>query len=56
MPAGEHAPPIYDPQADPDGPDGGFELAEAASLHDALALITRAGGKPVRNSAAARSS
>jgi hypothetical protein len=23
--AGEQAPPIYDPRADPDGPDGGFE-------------------------------
>jgi uncharacterized damage-inducible protein DinB len=34
--AGEQAPPIYDPQADPDGPDGGFELAEAATLRDAL--------------------
>ena len=30
--AGEQAPPIYDPQADPDGPDGGFELAEGATL------------------------
>jgi uncharacterized damage-inducible protein DinB len=35
--AGEQAPPIYDPQADPDAPDGGFELAEGATLHDALA-------------------
>ncbi len=35
--AGEQAPPIYDPQADPRGPDGGFELAEGATLHDALA-------------------
>jgi uncharacterized damage-inducible protein DinB len=35
--AGEQAPPIYDPQADPDGPDGGFDLAEGATLHDALA-------------------
>ena len=35
--AGEQVPPIYDPQADPDGPDGGFELAEGASLRDALA-------------------
>jgi hypothetical protein len=25
--AGEHAGPIFDPEADPDGPDGGFELA-----------------------------
>ena len=35
--AGEQAPPIYDPQADPSGPDGGFELAEGATLRDALA-------------------
>jgi uncharacterized damage-inducible protein DinB len=35
--AGEPAPPIYDPLADPDGPDGGFELSEGATLRDALA-------------------
>jgi uncharacterized damage-inducible protein DinB len=35
--AGEQAPPIYDPQADPHGPDGGFEVAEGATLRDALA-------------------
>lgn len=35
--AGEQAPPIFDPTADPDGPDGGFELAEDASLAAALA-------------------
>jgi uncharacterized damage-inducible protein DinB len=35
--AGEQAPPIYDPQADPSGPDGGFELAEGATLRGALA-------------------
>ena len=35
--AGEQAPPIYDPRADPDGPDGGFELAAGASLAAALA-------------------
>jgi hypothetical protein len=35
--AGEQAPPIYDPQTDPSGPDGGFDLAEGANLHDALA-------------------
>ena len=35
--AGELAPPIYDPEGDPAGPDGGFELAEDATLHDALA-------------------
>jgi len=35
--AGEKAPPIYDPKADPSGPDGGFDLAEGATLHDALA-------------------
>jgi uncharacterized damage-inducible protein DinB len=35
--AGEQAPPIYDPQADPAGPDGGFELTEGATLRAALA-------------------
>jgi Protein of unknown function (DUF664) len=35
--AAEQAPPIYDPQADPDGPDGGFDLAQGATLADALA-------------------
>ncbi|MEQ4206247.1 DinB family protein [Actinopolymorpha sp. B17G11] len=35
--AGEHAPPIYDPEADPDGPDGGFDVAEGATLKEALA-------------------
>ncbi|WP_104814448.1 DinB family protein [Kitasatospora sp. MMS16-BH015] len=35
--AGEQATPIYDPQADPSAPDGGFELAEGATLRDALA-------------------
>jgi uncharacterized damage-inducible protein DinB len=35
--AGEQAPPIYDPLADPDGPDGGFELAAGATLGAALA-------------------
>jgi hypothetical protein len=35
--AGEQASPIYDPQADPDGPDGGFEVVEGATLRDALA-------------------
>lgn len=35
--AGEHAPPIHDPQADPSAPDGGFDLAEGATLRDALA-------------------
>jgi uncharacterized damage-inducible protein DinB len=35
--AGEKAPPIYDPQADPRGPDGGFDLAAGATLPDALA-------------------
>ena len=35
--SGEQAPPIYDPQADPDGPDGGFELAAGATLGGALA-------------------
>ena len=35
--AGQGAPPIYDPQADPNGPDGGFDLAEDATLSAALA-------------------
>jgi uncharacterized damage-inducible protein DinB len=35
--AGEQAPPIYDPEADPRGPDGGFDLADGATLRDALA-------------------
>ena len=35
--AGEQAPPIYDPQADPDAPDGGFDLAAGATLGAALA-------------------
>ncbi|MFA3835397.1 DinB family protein [Streptomyces aureus] len=35
--AGEQAPPIYDSQADPSAPDGGFALAEGATLGDALA-------------------
>jgi hypothetical protein len=35
--AAEQAPPIYDPQADPHGPDGGFNLAEGATLAAAVA-------------------
>ena len=35
--AGEDAPPIYDPQDDPNGPDGGFDLAENATLNAARA-------------------
>jgi uncharacterized damage-inducible protein DinB len=35
--AGEQAPPIYDPQADPGGPDGGFDLAADSTLAAALA-------------------
>ncbi|MBC9714042.1 DinB family protein [Streptomyces sp. TRM66268-LWL] len=35
--AGEQAPPIFDPEADPDGPDGGFDLAPDATLAAALA-------------------
>ncbi|MER7705056.1 DinB family protein [Kitasatospora sp. NPDC097605] len=35
--AGEQVPSIYDPQADPSAPDGGFHLAEDATLHAALA-------------------
>ena len=35
--AGEDAPPIHDPQASPDGPDGGWEVAPGATLAGALA-------------------
>jgi uncharacterized damage-inducible protein DinB len=35
--AGEQAPPIYDPRADPSGPDGGFDLAAGATLGGAVA-------------------
>jgi uncharacterized damage-inducible protein DinB len=35
--AGDQAPPIYDPHADTHGPDGGFALAEGATLGAALA-------------------
>ena len=35
--AGESAPAIYDPEADTDGPDGGFEVADGATLAAALA-------------------
>lgn len=38
--AGQDAPPIYDLEADPNGPDGGFEVAEGATLADALATWT----------------
>jgi uncharacterized damage-inducible protein DinB len=34
--AGEQAPPIHDPQADPRGSDGGFELSAGATLRVAL--------------------
>jgi len=51
--AGEQAPPIYDPRADPDGPDGGFELAAGASLGDALATW-RAEADRARETCAAR--
>ena len=36
--AGEQVPPVYDPHADPDGPDGGFDLAERATLSGALVV------------------
>jgi uncharacterized damage-inducible protein DinB len=32
---GENAPPIYDPHADPNGHDGGFDLDEHVSFEDA---------------------
>ncbi|MFJ6011055.1 DinB family protein [Streptomyces sp. NPDC092952] len=34
--AGEQAPPIHDPQADPNSPDGGFDVAAGATLDAAL--------------------
>ena len=34
--AGEVVPAIYDPDADPDGPDGGFDVADDATLDAAL--------------------
>jgi uncharacterized damage-inducible protein DinB len=34
--AGEHAPPIYDPNADPAGHDGGFDVSGRASYETAL--------------------
>ena len=36
--AAEQVPPVYDPHADPDGADGGFGLAEGATLSGALAV------------------
>lgn len=35
---GEQVPPIYDPQADPEGPDGGFDLHEDISFQTASAI------------------
>lgn len=35
---GEHAPPIYDPGADPADHDGGFEVSEKASSRTAMAI------------------
>lgn len=34
--AGEQVPPIYDPEADPDGVDGGFELAPDVAFGQAV--------------------
>lgn len=34
---GEQAPPIYDPQADPDGRDGGFDLFDDVTFEQARA-------------------
>jgi uncharacterized damage-inducible protein DinB len=34
---GEQAPPVYDPAADPHGPDGGFDLSEAVGFDSARA-------------------
>jgi uncharacterized damage-inducible protein DinB len=38
--AGQDAPPIFDPEADGNGPDGGFEVAEGATLAEALRIWT----------------
>jgi uncharacterized damage-inducible protein DinB len=38
VPAGERVPPIQDPDADLDGPDGGFEVADDATLAGARAI------------------
>jgi uncharacterized damage-inducible protein DinB len=34
--AGEHIPPIYDPNADPDGHDGGFDVSGRTTYESAL--------------------
>lgn len=36
---GEHAAPIYDPDADPDGLDGGFDVRADITLDHALAIL-----------------
>jgi len=51
--AGEQVPPVYDPHADPDGPDGGFDLAERATLSGAL-VVWRAEIARARELCAAR--
>lgn len=38
---GEDAPPIYDPEADPDGVDGGFDLHDDIAFEDAHAVWQR---------------
>ncbi|HEY0449844.1 DinB family protein [Actinophytocola sp.] len=38
---GEHAPPIHDPQADPHGHDGGFELTDDTSFATAESIWQR---------------
>jgi hypothetical protein len=49
---GEDAPPIFDPQADPDGPDGGFDVAPGATLAGALATWQEEVGRARENCAA----
>jgi uncharacterized damage-inducible protein DinB len=39
--AGEQAPPIFDPDADPDGEDGGFEYTERDTFVDATTVWAR---------------
>jgi uncharacterized damage-inducible protein DinB len=50
---GEQAPPIHDPEADPAGPDGGFEVSEHAT-YDAAAVIWQEEIRHARANCAAR--
>lgn len=50
--AGEDAPPIYDPEADTTGHDGGFDLADGITFADAAATWQREVAAARANSAA----